>query len=38
MRQGRDQARGLLLPVPGAADRLAVDRYSQPPNGLRRLV
>jgi hypothetical protein len=30
LRQGRDQLRGFLFPVPGAADGLAVDRDYQP--------
>jgi hypothetical protein len=36
VRQGRDQVRGLLFPVPGAADGLAVDRDYQLAAGLRR--
>jgi len=36
LRQGRDQVRGFLFPVPGAADGLAVDRDYQPAAGLRR--
>jgi hypothetical protein len=36
VRQGRDQVRGLLFPVPGAADGLAVDRDYQPAAGLHR--
>jgi hypothetical protein len=35
VRQGRDQS-GLLFPVPGVADGLAVDRDDQPAAGLRR--
>jgi hypothetical protein len=36
VRQGRDQVRAFLFPVPGAADGLAVDRDYQPAAGLRR--